>query len=106
MVHGLMQLEMEEKFRILSASANLAKIHHCRLNLFHGNDGTVGIFILATVGQPEILLLDEGIVAAMHVLPSADRNGYSRSRRQSAILVLASHTDDLIRTICNNKRLL
>jgi ABC-type polysaccharide/polyol phosphate transport system ATPase subunit len=63
-------------------------------------------FSLATVLEPEILLLDEGIGAGDARFTERASQRLQDLAAQSAILVLASHTDDLIRTICNKAALM
>lgn len=63
-------------------------------------------FAIATAIDPEILLLDEGISAgdARFALHARERMKALISR--SSIMVLASHSDDLIRAMCNRAVLL
>lgn len=63
-------------------------------------------FAIATAIDPEILLLDEGISAgdARFALHARERMKQLISR--SSIMVLASHSDDLIRAMCNRAILL
>lgn len=63
-------------------------------------------FAIATAIDPEILLLDEGLGAgdARFAARAAERVGALIKR--SSIMVLASHSDELIRQMCNRAILL
>jgi ABC-type polysaccharide/polyol phosphate transport system ATPase subunit len=63
-------------------------------------------FAIATAIDPDILLLDEGISAgdARFALHARERMKALISR--SSVMVLASHSDDLIRAMCNRAILL
>jgi ABC-type polysaccharide/polyol phosphate transport system ATPase subunit len=63
-------------------------------------------FSLATVFEPEILLLDEGIGAGDARFTDRASARLQDLAKKSAILVLASHADDLIRSICNKAALM
>jgi ABC-type polysaccharide/polyol phosphate transport system ATPase subunit len=63
-------------------------------------------FSIATVLDPEILLLDEDIGASDARFTARVAARLEELARRSAILVLASHTDELIRAICNKAALL
>jgi homopolymeric O-antigen transport system ATP-binding protein len=63
-------------------------------------------FSLATVFEPEILLLDEGIGAGDARFTERASARLQELAKKSAILVLASHTEELIRTICNKAALI
>ena len=105
MVHGLTQSEMEERFRISSASSELGEFIAPVRTSSLGMTTRLG-FSLATVLEPEILLLDEGIGAGDARFTERASQRLQELAAQSAILVLASHTDDLIRTICNKAALM
>jgi len=63
-------------------------------------------FTLATAIDPEILLLDEGLGAGDASFAERARKRVANLVRRSSILVLASHSDELIKNMCNRAILL
>jgi ABC-type polysaccharide/polyol phosphate transport system ATPase subunit len=63
-------------------------------------------FAIATAIDPEILLLDEGLGAGDARFAQRARKRVDALVDRSSILVMASHSDDLIRTMCNKAALL
>ena len=58
-------------------------------------------FAMATCIEPEILLLDEGISAGDANFMDKANERLDRFVEKTGILVLASHSDDLVRRLCN-----
>jgi ABC-2 type transport system ATP-binding protein/lipopolysaccharide transport system ATP-binding protein len=63
-------------------------------------------FAIATAIDPEILLLDEGLGAGDARFMNKARARIEALIGRSSIMVLASHSDDLIRQMCNRAILL
>jgi ABC-type polysaccharide/polyol phosphate transport system ATPase subunit len=63
-------------------------------------------FAIATAIDPEILLLDEGLGAGDARFASRAAERVQALIKRSSIMVLASHSDDLIRQMCNRAILL
>lgn len=63
-------------------------------------------FAIATAIDPEILLLDEGLGAGDARFAERAKRRVDSLVERSSIMVLASHGDDLIRTMCNKAVLL
>jgi ABC-type polysaccharide/polyol phosphate transport system ATPase subunit len=63
-------------------------------------------FAIATAIDPEILLLDEGLGAGDARFASRAAKRVDELISRSSIVVLASHSDGLIRQICNRAILL
>lgn len=63
-------------------------------------------FAIATAIDPDILLLDEGLAAGDAQFGSRAENRLQALIARSRILVLASHSDALIKSICSQAALL
>lgn len=61
---------------------------------------------LATIGRPEILLMDEGIGAGDQFFIDRARERSVRFMREANAMVIASHSDHLLREFCNKAILL
>ena len=106
MLHGMTQAEIEDEVPEDRAVQRARRIPFAAgSNLFNGHDDPARIS-LATVFEPEILLLDEGIGAGDARFTDRASARLKELAKKSAILVLASHTDDLIRSICNKAALM
>ncbi len=63
-------------------------------------------FAIATAMEPEILLMDEGIGAADAQFSDLAKTRFQTFFNKASILVLASHSDELIHKLCNKAALL
>lgn len=63
-------------------------------------------FAIATAIDPEILLLDEGLGAGDARFAERAKRRLDRLIERSSILAIASHSEDLIRSLCNRAMLL
>lgn len=63
-------------------------------------------FAIATTLDPEILLMDEGIGAGDAQFAEGAKARLEEFYRRLDVLVIASHSDDLIRQLCNKAMLL
>ena len=63
-------------------------------------------FAIATAGEPEILLLDEGIGTGDARFAERATRRMKEFMGRSRILVLASHSEHLIKSVCNKAALM
>ncbi len=106
MLLGLRRSEIESKVPEIERFSELGDYLSLPIRTYSMGMTTRLGFSLATVLEPEILLLDEGIGAGDARFASRAAVRLQELARQSAILVLASHSDELIRSICNKAVLL
>lgn len=106
MLHGITQAEIESKIPEIERFSELGEYLSLPVRTYSMGMTTRLGFSLATVFEPEILLLDEGIGAGDARFTDRASARLKELAKKSAILVLASHTDDLIRSICNKAALM
>ena len=106
MLHGMTQSEVERKIPEIERFSELGEYLSLPIRTYSMGMTTRLGFSLATVLEPEILLLDEGIGAGDARFTARASARLEELAEQSAILVLASHSDDLIRTVCNKAALI
>jgi ABC-type polysaccharide/polyol phosphate transport system ATPase subunit len=106
MLHGMKQSEIESKIPEIERFSELGEYLSLPVRTYSMGMTTRLGFSLATVFEPEILLLDEGIGAGDARFTERASARLQELAKKSAILVLASHTDELIRTICNKVALI
>lgn len=106
MLHGMTQSEIESKIPEIEQFSELGEYLSLPVRTYSMGMTTRLGFSLATVFEPEILLLDEGIGAGDARFTDRASARLKELAKKSAILVLASHTDDLIRSICNKAALM
>jgi ABC-type polysaccharide/polyol phosphate transport system ATPase subunit len=106
MLHGMTQAEIESKIPEIERFSELGEYLSLPVRTYSMGMTTRLGFSLATVFEPEILLLDEGIGAGDARFTDRASARLKELAKKSAILVLASHTDDLIRSICNKAALM
>jgi ABC-type polysaccharide/polyol phosphate transport system ATPase subunit len=106
MLLGMTRTEIERKIPEIERFSELGEYMSLPVRTYSAGMMTRLGFSLATALEPEILLLDEGIGASDARF--AERAGARLQEfvQHSAILVLASHSDDLIRSVCNKAALL
>ncbi len=106
MLLGMTRPEIESKVPEIERFSELGDYLSLPIRTYSMGMTTRLGFSLATVLEPEILLLDEGIGAGDARFSGRAAVRLQELARQSAILVLASHSEDLIRSICNKAALL
>jgi ABC-type polysaccharide/polyol phosphate transport system ATPase subunit len=106
MLLGMTQAEIESKIPEIERFSELGEYLSLPVRTYSMGMTTRLGFSLATALEPEILLIDEGIGAGDARFTERASKRLHELAKQSAIMVLASHTDDLIRTICNKAALL
>jgi ABC-type polysaccharide/polyol phosphate transport system ATPase subunit len=106
MLLGLRRAEIESKVPDIESFSELGDYLSLPIRTYSTGMATRLGFSIATVLDPEILLLDEGIGAGDARFTERAAARLQELAQRSAILVLASHTDELIRLICNKAALL
>ncbi|HEY1980241.1 MAG TPA: ABC transporter ATP-binding protein [Xanthobacteraceae bacterium] len=106
MLLGMSRSEIESKVADIEEFSELGEYLSLPIRTYSMGMTTRLGFSLATVLEPEILLLDEGIGAGDARFTDRAAARLQELASQSAILVLASHSDELIRSICNKAALL
>jgi ABC-type polysaccharide/polyol phosphate transport system ATPase subunit len=106
MLLGLRRSEIERKVPEIEKFSELGEYLSLPIRTYSTGMATRLGFSIATVVDPEILLLDEDIGASDARFTARAAARLEEFARRSAIVVLASHTDELIRTICNKAALL
>jgi len=106
MLHGMRQSEIESKIPEIERFSELGEYLSLPVRTYSMGMTTRLGFSLATVLEPEILLLDEGIGAGDARFTERAQARLQELAKKSAILVLASHTDELIRAVCNKAALI
>ena len=106
MLLGMTRAEVESKIPEIERFSELGEYLSLPIRTYSTGMTTRLSFSLATVLEPEILLLDEGIGAGDARFTERATARLYELAKHSAIFVLASHTDDLIRAICNKAALL
>ena len=103
---GMTREEIERKMADIDAFAELGDFLSLPVRTYSAGMVLRLGFAIATAIDPQILLLDEGISAgdARFALHARERMKLLISR--SSIMVLASHSDELIRAMCNRAILL
>jgi ABC-type polysaccharide/polyol phosphate transport system ATPase subunit len=103
---GMSREEIERKVSDIGAFAELGDFLSLPVRTYSAGMALRLGFAIATAIDPEILLLDEGISAGDTRFAQHARERMKALISRSSILVLASHSDDLIRAMCNRAILL
>lgn len=106
MLLGLQRGEIEKKVPEIEQFSELGEYLSLPIRTYSTGMATRLGFSIAAIMDPEILLLDEDIGASDARFTARAAARLEELARRSAILVLASHTDELIRIICNKAVLL
>jgi ABC-type polysaccharide/polyol phosphate transport system ATPase subunit len=106
MLLGMTRPEIEGKVPEIERFSELGEYLSLPIRTYSMGMTTRLGFSLATVLEPEILLLDEGIGAGDARFSDRAAVRLQELARRSAILVLASHSEELIRSSCNKAALL
>ena len=101
MLLGMSRAEIEEKTKDIEEFCELGEYLNLPMRTYSSGMVARFAFALATSIDPEILLLDEGIGAADARFAERAASRIEALIGRSAILVLASHSDGMIRSMCN-----
>jgi histidinol-phosphate phosphatase family protein len=103
---GMTRKEIARKLSDIDAFAELGDYLDLPVRTYSAGMLTRLAFAIATAIDPEILLLDEGIGAGDARFATKARERIEMLIARSSIMVLASHSDKLIRQMCNRVVLL
>ena len=106
MLHGMSREEIERKIPEIEAFSELGEYLTLPYRTYStGMMMRLG-FSIATTTEPEILLMDEGIGAGDQRFTEKATKRMGEFVDKSRILVLASHSEPLVRQICNKAALM
>lgn len=106
MYQGLSKEEIEAKRDEIIAFSELGDFIHSPVRTYSSGMVVRLSFAIVTSLEPEILLMDEGIGAGDANFASKAAKRLDSFYKKINILVLASHSDDLIKQLCNKAILL
>jgi ABC-2 type transport system ATP-binding protein len=98
---GLRKAEIRAKFDEIAAFTELGEFLEMPLRTYSAGMFARLAFAISTSIDPEILLLDEGIGAGDDVFLEKAKQRLDALINRARILVLASHSDELVRKLCN-----
>jgi ABC-2 type transport system ATP-binding protein len=98
---GLRKTEIRAKVNEIADFTELGEFLEMPLRTYSAGMFARLAFAISTSIDPEILLLDEGIGAGDDVFLAKAKQRLDALINRARILVLASHSDDLVRKLCN-----
>jgi ABC-2 type transport system ATP-binding protein/lipopolysaccharide transport system ATP-binding protein len=98
---GMTPEEIKQKTPEIAEVCGLGSYLHLPVRTYSAGMGVRLAFSIATAIDPEILLLDEGLGAGDESFAATARARVDRLLSRSRILVLASHSPELLQTWCN-----
>jgi|SRR5215469_4782607 len=103
---GMTREEIEEKTPDIEAFSELGDYLSLPVRTYSVGMLTRLGFAIATAINPEILILDEGLGAGDARFAEKAKERVDALIERASILILASHSDDLIKSLCNRAILL
>jgi ABC-type polysaccharide/polyol phosphate transport system ATPase subunit len=103
---GMSAAEIARKLPEIAEFSELGEYLNLPVRTYSSGMVTRLCFAIATAIEPDILLLDEGLGAGDAAFASRAENRMRELISRTRILVLASHAEGLIRSICNRAALL
>jgi ABC-type polysaccharide/polyol phosphate transport system ATPase subunit len=103
---GLRKAQIKAKFDEIAEFTELGEFLEMPLRTYSAGMFARLAFAISTSIDPEILLLDEGIGAGDEAFLAKAKNRLDRLIKRAGILVLASHSEILVRQLCNRAILL
>ena len=103
---GMTREEIEEKTPDIEAFSELGDYLSLPVRTYSAGMLTRLGFAIATAINPEILILDEGLGAGDARFAEKAKERVDALIERASILILASHSDDLIKSLCNRAILL
>ncbi len=100
-VLGYTKKQMQEKFSEIEEFTELGDFLHMPIRTYSAGMKLRLAFGIATSVEPEILVIDEGIGAGDSSFYKKATTRIESFLNKASILVLASHSDDLISQFCN-----
>lgn len=98
---GFTKRNMEEKFADIEEFTELGNFLSMPIKTYSAGMRLRLAFAIATCIEPEILLIDEGIGAGDAEFYEKAKKRVQKFIKRASILILASHSDDLIKQFCN-----
>lgn len=103
---GMKKKEINEKKEAIIEFCELGDFIHLPVRIYSAGMQTRLSFAIATALEPDILLMDEGIGAGDSSFAEKAQARLASFYDNSNIMVVASHSNDLIRKLCNKAMLL
>jgi len=103
---GMTPKEIENKRAEIIEFSDLGDFIHLPIRTYSSGMQLRLSFAIATALEPEILLLDEGISAGDALFAEKAKTRIDEFYKRLNILVIASHSDTLIKKLCNKALLL
>ncbi len=103
---GMTGQEIERKAPEIASFCELGEYLELPVRTYSAGMVTRLCFAIATAIDPDILLLDEGLAAGDARFAARAERRMQRFIERTRILVLASHSDGLIRSMCNRAALM
>lgn len=103
---GMSKAEIKSKKDEIIEFSELCDFIHLPVRIYSAGMQTRLSFAIATALAPEILLMDEGIGAGDANFAEKAQNRLSEFYTRTSIMVVASHSNDLIKKLCNKAMLL
>jgi ABC-type polysaccharide/polyol phosphate transport system ATPase subunit len=103
---GMTKSEIEAKRNDIIEFSDLGDYIYLPMRIYSAGMQMRLSFAIATSLDPDILLMDEGIGAGDANFAEKAEGRLSRFYEKCGIMVVASHSDDLIRKLCNKALLL
>lgn len=97
---GMSKAEIEEKVEEIAEFTELGEFLEMPLSAYSAGMRARLAFAISTASNPEILLLDESIGAGDASFVEKAKERMNQFIARSSILVLASHSDELLRKLC------
>ncbi len=103
---GMTKTEISSKKDEIIQCCELGDFIHLPVRIYSVGMQTRLSFAIATSLEPDILLMDEGIGAGDASFAEKAKNRLINFYDKTSILVIASHSDELIRKLCNKALLM
>lgn len=99
---GMQKTEVKEKTRDVEQFSELGEFLNLPVRTYSAGMQARLAFAIATAIEPEILLLDEGLGAGDAQFTEKAKKRVDDLIGRPSVFVLASHSDNLIRSMCDN----
>jgi len=106
LLRGMTRTQIESKIPEIEECSELGNYLSLPARTYSAGMKTRLGFAIATAGEPEILLLDEGIGTGDARFAERATRRMKEFMGRSRILVLASHSEHLIKSVCNKAALM
>lgn len=99
---GHRRQEIDEKFDAIAAETGLGEYLKLPIKLYSAGMNARLVFATVTAFQPEILIMDEGIIVGDEQFQRTARARVDELLAKTGIVVLASHSNELLRKNCTH----